>query len=106
MKLNRIPFQYLSILFIIVGGAGCDDQNPNTGLQDRSLQNIPNTYQDQSLAPLVTEEVEREVPNYNTEEYDYIEENQFLSALQNPLSTFSIDVDNASYANVRRVSRL
>jgi Ca-activated chloride channel family protein len=29
-------------------------------------------------------------------------ENEFLSATENPLSTFSIDVDSASYANVRR----
>jgi len=38
----------------------------------------------------------------NTEEYDRIYENPFKEALQNPLSTFSIDVDKASYSNVRR----
>lgn len=41
-------------------------------------------------------------PEYNTEEYDGIEENSFRDALKNPLSTFSIDVDAASYSNVRR----
>lgn len=41
-------------------------------------------------------------PDYNTESYDLIEENGFKMALDNPLSTFSIDVDRASYANVRR----
>ncbi len=40
---------------------------------------------------------------FNTEEYDSIQENQFLSAKDNPLSTFSVDVDTASYANVRRM---
>jgi len=39
---------------------------------------------------------------FNTEEYGRIYENQYLLALSNPLSTFSIDVDTASYANVRR----
>jgi len=39
---------------------------------------------------------------FNTEEYDRIYENRFLASLDNPLSTFSIDVDTASYANVRR----
>jgi Ca-activated chloride channel homolog len=39
---------------------------------------------------------------HNTEEYDIVRENEFLDARQNPLSTFSIDVDNASYSNVRR----
>ena len=39
---------------------------------------------------------------FNTEAYDAVEENRFLEAQENPLSTFSIDVDTASYANVRR----
>ncbi|HEY8935874.1 MAG TPA: von Willebrand factor type A domain-containing protein [Cyclobacteriaceae bacterium] len=41
-------------------------------------------------------------PDYNTEEYDIVNENIFQEALKNPLSTFSIDVDAASYSNVRR----
>ena len=39
---------------------------------------------------------------YNTEGYDRVTENPFLEVLKNPLSTFSIDVDTASYTNVRR----
>jgi Ca-activated chloride channel family protein len=39
---------------------------------------------------------------YNTEGYDRVAENPFLDVLKNPLSTFSIDVDTASYTNVRR----
>jgi len=38
----------------------------------------------------------------NTEEYDNIIENKFLTAIENPLSTFSIDVDEAAYSNIRR----
>jgi secreted protein with Ig-like and vWFA domain len=38
----------------------------------------------------------------NTESYSHTPENEFLSAEQNPLSTFSVDVDTASYTNVRR----
>jgi len=38
----------------------------------------------------------------NTEEYAAVEENIFRNPLQHPLSTFSIDVDAASYSNVRR----
>ncbi|MGE0770163.1 MAG: von Willebrand factor type A domain-containing protein [Cyclobacteriaceae bacterium] len=41
-------------------------------------------------------------PQWNTEEYDGINENIFHGALKNPLSTFSIDVDAASYSNIRR----
>lgn len=40
---------------------------------------------------------------FNTAEYEHFEENPFLPAATNPLSTFSIDVDTASYANVRRM---
>jgi Ca-activated chloride channel family protein len=39
---------------------------------------------------------------YNREGYAPIEENHFKAAKQSPLSTFSIDVDAASYSNVRR----
>ncbi|CAN5449195.1 hypothetical protein BH09VER1_BH09VER1_35750 [soil metagenome] len=39
---------------------------------------------------------------YNTEAYSAITENSFLTSKENPLSTFSIDVDTASYSNVRR----
>jgi Ca-activated chloride channel family protein len=39
---------------------------------------------------------------YNTEEYDKINDNEFKEVKNNALSTFSIDVDAASYSNVRR----
>ena len=38
----------------------------------------------------------------NTEEYGRIQENGFKSVADTPLSTFSIDVDPASYSNMRR----
>jgi Ca-activated chloride channel family protein len=41
-------------------------------------------------------------PDFNTESYDHTEENVFHDPTSHPLSTFSIDVDTASYANVRR----
>jgi Ca-activated chloride channel homolog len=39
---------------------------------------------------------------FNTEDYSPIVENKFLEATGNPLSTFSIDVDEAAYSNIRR----
>jgi len=39
---------------------------------------------------------------WNTDRYDSIDEPGFLSVTDAPLSTFSIDVDTASYSNVRR----
>ena len=42
---------------------------------------------------------------FNTEEYGRFEENEFLAVADNPLSTFSVDVDRAAYSNVRRFLR-
>jgi len=39
---------------------------------------------------------------FNREQYHAIEEADFRSARERPLSTFSVDVDTASYSNVRR----
>lgn len=40
--------------------------------------------------------------DFNTEEYEGIDENDFRNVSKAPLSTFSIDVDAASYSNIRR----
>jgi Ca-activated chloride channel homolog len=40
--------------------------------------------------------------SFNTENYDRINENPFRSPVVAPFSTFSVDVDHASYSNVRR----
>lgn len=57
-------------------------------------------------APVVTDSASYsnlDIPADNSsEEYGRIYENDFLSPDRNPLSTFSIDVDPASYSNVRR----
>ena len=43
-----------------------------------------------------------QVEPWNREGYARIQEKGFLEAISNPLSTFSVDVDTASYSNVRR----
>jgi Ca-activated chloride channel family protein len=53
---------------------------------------------DEGLAAKIKEDKQA----FNTEDYDNIIENKFLTATKDPLSTFSIDVDEASYSNVRR----
>jgi Ca-activated chloride channel family protein len=50
----------------------------------------------------LVEKPEKNKQEFNTEDYDNIIENKFLAATKNPLSTFSIDVDEAAYSNVRR----
>ncbi|MCM1190987.1 MAG: VWA domain-containing protein [Butyrivibrio sp.] len=44
-----------------------------------------------------------EEPDWNTEEYNALEEPGFKSVKNSPVSTFSADVDTASYTNLRRM---
>jgi len=64
-----------------------------------SKRKVASYQADQSYFP-----VDAEAPynHSNTEEYKGLDENTFQEATQNPLSTFSIDVDAASYSNMRR----
>jgi len=78
---------------------------------DRTNYTAPKVLQDEKAAPIAThvvpvlkekKENEPAEVEFNREGYAHIEENRFLKAKQEPLSTFSIDVDAASYSNVRR----
>jgi Ca-activated chloride channel homolog len=42
------------------------------------------------------------VADTHSEDYDHVAENAFIAVADDPRSTFSIDVDTASYSNVRR----
>jgi Ca-activated chloride channel family protein len=42
------------------------------------------------------------IPEFNTEQYASIDEEGFVAVSDRPRSTFSVDVDTASYSNVRR----
>ncbi len=55
-----------------------------------------------SVAPGVAYDRSYAPPEMNSEEYEGLEENIFHGADKKPLSTFSIDVDAASYSNLRR----
>lgn len=48
-------------------------------------------------------EAEVSYEEFNTEEYLEIKENGFVLVADNPLSTFSADVDTGSYCNLRRI---
>lgn len=55
----------------------------------------------EAFEPLIIDEPQTGLET-NTESYAEVEENPFESPNKSPLSTFSIDVDNASYTNIRR----
>jgi Ca-activated chloride channel homolog len=54
------------------------------------------------ISPMYSIPQDEATQHWNTEAYNSIQENIFHEALKNPLSTFSIDVDAASYSNMRR----
>ncbi len=62
----------------------------------------PNKKQDNKNSPAVGNVDPTPEPIVNTESYDAIVENRFVSPLDEAFSTFSLDVDKAAYANVRR----
>jgi len=79
---------------------------PSVRKEDRSLAKKYEMSEEIAVDEGVTTppEGEAEPPTepHNTEEYDKIVENPFKAVNHTPISTFSIDVDNASYSNVRR----
>ena len=72
------------------------------GVQSRGKRSHgPKTASDKAYQPSPIQVHEAE-EQFNTEEYEGITENIFHDAVHSPLSTFSIDVDAASYSNIRR----
>ncbi|MFT5819045.1 MAG: Ca-activated chloride channel family protein [Crocinitomix sp.] len=85
------------------GCAGCAQDERDNVMYDLSTETDDGYYKTSEAEDgmMMMEEIMPE--DFNTEEYDYLAENDFLSPGLNPLSTFAIDVDNASYTNVRRM---
>ncbi len=65
------------------------------------LQTIPTPYT--TSAGIARKTVKDNAPTvWNQESYTFLNENDFTNCINDPLSTFSIDVDTASYTNIRR----
>lgn len=99
---------------MLLGGCGVTD---STGKSDTSVIQYDTEYKTEATAGGSYEWAENtageyaacdvmpeeEILNFNTEEYNAIEETGFANAAVTPLSTFSADVDTASYSNLRRM---
>ena len=75
-------------------------------LQNNYIKNVPvpgRTFQS-TLGSAAGSQYDGDVP-HDTESYSRIDDNPFDTVSAHPLSTFSIDVDTASYANSRRFIR-
>jgi len=94
-----------SLLFSACGGASETAKQPaNSSKPAESLPYTP-TSSDSKAASNVSmksKEMADEEASRKGERYAEIDENPFLETRNVPLSTFSIDVDTASYSNLRR----
>ncbi len=105
--LKKLTYYFTIVLIVFFGSCATN----NAGKDGTELINehpaklskrVMETEQASVLIGQEPSESEGEVADFNTESYDKINENAFVAAVSNPLSTFSVDVDRASYANVRR----
>jgi len=110
-----IPFMVSAVFLTIMFSLSCGTRQERTGAIEESrgmyksqarLEGAAGMYDYEAAedrkyrSPSVVQDESSVV--HNTEEYDLINENGFKAVTENPLSTLSIDVDTASYANVRR----
>ncbi len=99
MKTGRISAVILALSVVCTMATGCGSMDMS-GRNYSSSQSANNN----AVAPdFADEEKSEDEQDFNTEEYDVIEETGFKSPLSEPFSTFSADVDTASYANIRRM---
>jgi len=101
----------ISLVSILLAGVsaaifvGCMAKQGNIHLHksapEMAVGRTPLMNFDQTTASLQPTDSEAPVV-HNTETYDRIVDNAFKLAADHPLSTFSTDVDTASYSNVRR----
>lgn len=113
MKKKSYVAVLMSTIVMSVSICGCGvEEHSSAGEQNSTAGST------ESVAWVTTEEVAADgmgdwnygvpaedfhVENWNTEEYDSIREIGFQSVRNQPLSTFSVDVDTASYSNLRRM---
>jgi Ca-activated chloride channel family protein len=90
-------------LGLFIAGCGGADFIPYRGsATSREAPSTAPTFTPQFAGVPVFDRAEEPNVQFNTETYDHVVENAFLTAARNPLSTFSVDVDTASYSIVRR----
>jgi Ca-activated chloride channel family protein len=91
---------------VVITGYGTQKKSDVTGaahsIKTRRHAEIAEGEVDYKLSYAPQSIADQQQQQFNTEEYDAIHDNTFLESAKNPLSTFSIDVDAASYSNIRR----
>jgi Ca-activated chloride channel family protein len=103
--LEASPLQMSELVVTGADAAASPTQTSKGKVEEKDkVENRPSqvTNAQGTLNAIPVEPWRRQAEPDNTEAYARIEDNRFLAASANPLSTFSIDVDAASYSNVRR----
>jgi len=105
-KLKPETIESTNVLKGAQGAALYGEQGVNGVIVVKTLANLSKKEQ-KNLDELLKDDKKEQqtvVPRMepNEEEYDSFVENPFTNPLSEALSTFSIDVDNASYTNIRR----
>ncbi|MEE4116441.1 MAG: von Willebrand factor type A domain-containing protein [Marinilabiliaceae bacterium] len=98
-KVIDVRMTSLKIAMEEVVVTGYADNRPLSGISIRGSREKKAMY---DMASVAYQQPDYSGQQFNTEGYSTIHENGYKSVMNNPLSTFSIDVDRASYANVRR----
>lgn len=94
---NKYLSSVLCILMAIIILSGCSS-SVNYMKSDEDAKNYIRDVADNNYQGSIHADYQG-----NTEEYRELVENKFVSVANNPLSTFSADVDTASYSNLRRM---
>lgn len=102
MKLYIYCMAIFAMMQLLVACESGSNSSSEIMVQDVQLEAIQSTDQLLQKQPIQADSITEQSQVFNTEDYDHIIENKFLFATQQPLSTFSIDVDRAAYSNVRR----
>ncbi|MBI9012267.1 MAG: von Willebrand factor type A domain-containing protein [Clostridiales bacterium] len=95
--MKRIMMMVLICLLILVGcGSNSDNDDSDTNDVSYSVSDNAVGNEDMTSAPVIVEE-----SISGNERYSEITENRFIETSQENTSTFAIDVDTASYSNIR-----
>ena len=78
------------------------EKNRTNSVRINEIQSASGSRSKSTAKPFGYSIEDKSAVSYNTEEYQRIQEDGFLEVADQPLSTFSADVDVASYANARR----
>jgi Ca-activated chloride channel family protein len=98
-EISKMPGRSANSMAVSVGGV-FSNRNGRMGGVRGSRSTVSTTYID-GVRVINSNDSQTHV-EINNESYDEIVENEFENVLYEPLSTFAVDVDKASYSNIRR----